>query len=759
MHSGYVDVLIMTALPEELAAVLALGDGGEAEWKRMRDRSGSTYHLRAFTNERGDLFLVAAAWSGQSSATGVRVRAEKLIDELSPGTLALCGTCSGVSGVRPGDVIVADKVIEFDKLGPRAARSSDEPSAEAEAGVRDLGAAWRIDATLITRDIRLGDALVDIRPRSFSQQRRWLLHTLYDYESYEHQFPISHPDRQRMCPDWSEMIRTLRATKDLVDTPGALELTEQGRSFVREERLLNPEGVPDDPPPRIRMGTLVAVAKQPNRSLLQLKLLSIHEKATALDGDSGVFADLGATRSQQTMIVKGVSQMYGERDDSRFSEFAARAAAASLHAILRKSVIPEDRHPAPTSRRDVFLERVSIRDFKSIHQLDIQFTTPSELPGRWTCIAGLNGAGKSAVLQAIALLLLGDRLAQVVGDEWLSRSRRRQGDEPQASWIRATVRSGQELIPLMLPLGAMGVDLAALEEESNYHRMRVFWNARLQSHILLSYGAGRNLSEYRDTRHHEKSLDVRRQMTLFDPLTQVASVDVLLDQGERAKPVLTMLKRLLDAVLDGVALTVEESDAGLQFRCGDAIVPASELPDGFRATIAWLADICAAWHEKAPEEAKDGDPSKIRAIVLIDEIDLHLHARLQRVLVPRLRKALPEVQWIVTTHSPLVISSFDRREIVLLKPGPQGPERHELDRQILGFSTDEVYEYLMEIPPRSAALESEIEGTGGARLAEILAQSPKVNEEQAKQDRAWMDDLARHLRESQTKGDPEDGSP
>ena len=48
--------------------------------------------------------------------------------------------------------------------------------------------------------------------------------------------------------------------------------------------------------------------------------------------------------------------------------------------------------------------------------------------------------------------------------------------------------------------------------------------------------------------------------------------------------------------------------------------------------------------------------------MLIDEIDLHLHPRWQRVALPRLRKVFPKLQFVVTTHSPQVLSSVDNRQ-------------------------------------------------------------------------------------------------
>lgn len=760
MRAGHVDVMIITALPDELTAVLALGVGGEAGWKATRDRSGSTYHVREFVNERGKPFVVAAAWSGQAGAEGVALRTERLIEELDPASLAMCGICAGnPEEVSLGDVIVADKIYSFEgPHNPYGGGGRGAPIPRVDIVEHDLGPAWRIDATFIAREVGLRKALDVVRPVSIEAQQRWLLHALYERETNGGHPPREHPDRRLRCPDWAIVVTNLRSTQEIEGAPGSLELSDAGRARVQEELLLYPDGLPPDPPIRVHVGTLVtttSIVRYPG-DLSEIK--SRIRRVLGIDMEAAFFAAIARKAERRTVVVKAVAERIGGEKDDRYRAFACRASAECVLALLGKLITPEERPPlpAPTSRRDVFLEQIALRNFKNVHHLEIDFAQPSELPGHWTCIAGLNGAGKSAVLQAIALVLLGDRLAPEIGGAWLARARRTVGGESQSAEIRARVRSGQEIFELALPLDETGINQARLATEPTYQQyMRAFWDGRAKSHLLLSYGAGRNLSAYLDSRHATKSDDVRRQMTLFDPLTQVASVEVLLEQGTRAKPVLTMLKRLLDVVLEDV-LSVEETDDGLRFKVGESVVAASELPDGFRATIAWLADLCAAWHEKAPDEAQDGDPSKIRAIVLIDEIDLHLHASLQRVLVPHLRKALPEVQWIVTTHSPLVISSFDRREIVLLEPGPEGPERHELDRQILAFTTDEVYEFLMDVPPHSAALEERFQnGKGDARLAELMAQSPKVSEQQAQEDRAWIEDLARRVREREAKGDPE----
>ena len=90
-----------------------------------------------------------------------------------------------------------------------------------------------------------------------------------------------------------------------------------------------------------------------------------------------------------------------------------------------------------------------------------------------------------------------------------------------------------------------------------------------------------------------------------------------------------------------------------------------QMSDGYRNLIAMVMDfarrlVCANPQVKSPLEETPG-------ILLIDEIELHLHPKWQQTIIPNLRKAFPNTQLIVTTHSPQVLTTVDNRCIRLLK--------------------------------------------------------------------------------------------
>ena len=381
----------------------------------------------------------------------------------------------------------------------------------------------------------------------------------------------------------------------------------------------------------------------------------------------------------------------------------------------------------------LYLESLQLKDFRCFDQLDLRFDRRSSLEGRWTCIAGINGAGKSSVLQALGVALLGNPLAIELGGERLNRMRRLVDNRKRADIrITLTVPQGGRAIPLQLE-----IDEGRIVAHGSLYSGVPSWEG-IRHLVVAGYGATRNLSSRVDSGSENLSRDVRRQITLFDPLSQLAGAEVLLAGRPISEPFLEIFANLLTEVF-GAELQILRSSQGIRFTVEKRdVVEAVDLPDGFRSAAAWIADLCSIWCEKAPTQAATANPADIQAIVLIDEIDLHLHPSLQRALVPRLRKALPKVQWVVTTHSPLVLANFDANEIIALDRDQDGNIR-ELDRQILGFTSDQIYEWLMGTRPMGAEMGEELrksdEGLGEdeEEVARLMRVSPDTNGEAAKQ--------------------------
>lgn len=384
--------------------------------------------------------------------------------------------------------------------------------------------------------------------------------------------------------------------------------------------------------------------------------------------------------------------------------------------------------PASHPQIPLRIDSLEIENFRAFENLRIDFTGESELSGNWTCVAGVNGAGKSTVLQALALLMLGPDRARELGGRRI-QSMRRNGE-------RATLRAqglchGSEL-SLEMTVDDRGPDGSSR-----------FWSEEQHGIVFAGYGATRNLSDVPDLSEH-LSDPVRACMSLFQAMTRLQYADDLLsgsNDGERVRG-RRRFSQLLESVFDGdLAL----SEGGAHFLAKDAIgVRAMDLPDGFRSSVAWMADLCRRWAKTTPR--KRGTLQDMAGLVLVDELDLHLHPSLQRSIVPRLRAALPNVQFVVSSHSPLVLASFDMNELVPLDSREEDGIR-ELDRQILGFTPNEIYEWLLGTTPASAALESELLKASSLgerkRLAQMLKQDPSSGPAEAG---SRLDDLRHRLR-------------
>jgi len=93
-------------------------------------------------------------------------------------------------------------------------------------------------------------------------------------------------------------------------------------------------------------------------------------------------------------------------------------------------------------------------------------------------------------------------------------------------------------------------------------------------------------------------------------------------------------------------------------------VSLSSLGLGYRTVIAWIVDLAARMVERYPSSP---DPLAEPAVVLVDEIDLHLHPKWQRIIMSFLTERFPNTQFIVTAHSPLVVQSARNANLVLLR--------------------------------------------------------------------------------------------
>jgi hypothetical protein len=129
---------------------------------------------------------------------------------------------------------------------------------------------------------------------------------------------------------------------------------------------------------------------------------------------------------------------------------------------------------------------------------------------------------------------------------------------------------------------------------------------------------------------------------------------------ERQSHRLAQVKGLLTSILPDVTNiritqpTEERPTPTVEFETFSGWVPLRALGHGYRSMIAWMVDFASRMVERYPDSP---NPLAEPAVVLVDEIDLHLHPKWQRELTGHLLRLFPNTQFIVTAHSPLIIQA------------------------------------------------------------------------------------------------------
>lgn len=134
----------------------------------------------------------------------------------------------------------------------------------------------------------------------------------------------------------------------------------------------------------------------------------------------------------------------------------------------------------------------------------------------------------------------------------------------------------------------------------------------------------------------------------------------------------------------------------------DASISFDHLSDGQRAVICLVADIARRMCLLNPQLGQDVT-RKTPGIVLIDELDVHLHPAWQRRIVNGLKAAFPEVQFIATSHSPQVLGELRPAEIILLRDG--GTDQPQVS---YGLDSSQVLEEIMGAPSRNLDVEARL---------------------------------------------------
>lgn len=120
----------------------------------------------------------------------------------------------------------------------------------------------------------------------------------------------------------------------------------------------------------------------------------------------------------------------------------------------------------------------------------------------------------------------------------------------------------------------------------------------------------------------------------------------------------------------------------------------NQLSDGEKCLLAMVGDIARRLSIANPGL---DDPLQGEGVILIDELELHLHPKWQRGIIPKLTETFPNCQFIVATHSPQIVSDVQPESIFILKSTDSGVIVEHPDHSF-GRDSNQILEDLMGVP-------------------------------------------------------------
>jgi predicted ATP-binding protein involved in virulence len=370
----------------------------------------------------------------------------------------------------------------------------------------------------------------------------------------------------------------------------------------------------------------------------------------------------------------------------------------------------------------MYIDNLSLTNFRTFRKSRIDFVHPNQdfeklgIPvprlKNVNLLLGNNGLGKTTLLKAIALSALGPAVSS--SGIYANRLVRRE-PVPANSSMSASKKATAERAVLEADFTTHLQDRAApfktiqsrievikrgdLEELKWTHQEDKPWHPIFQSSsdafFFVGYGATRRVEkrERVDMGSRKSSAFDRAQrvQSLFEEAYSLLPLANWLPAMKRSNPgrhkqVCTLINKLMGK--GHYAFTGEMEDGEYLFERGGLHVPFPALSDGYRAFLGWVGDLLYHVCMTAPSGKRLDENC---GMVMVDEIDLHLHPKWQMTVLHTLASELPNIQFIATSHSPLLVGSLEWMNIIVMESGPkQSSVAKRINMPVHGLDADQV---------------------------------------------------------------------
>ena len=353
------------------------------------------------------------------------------------------------------------------------------------------------------------------------------------------------------------------------------------------------------------------------------------------------------------------------------------------------------------------LKKVKIINYRCFKEAEIDFDEHT------TLIVGKNGAGKTAILDAVAVAISTFLLGIDVG---VSRSISKDDARYEFHDLDGTV-DPQHQFPVNIESIGDILDnynvkwVRSLNSESGNTTVKeareltnisksvqnriMTGDKSLNLPLISYYGTGRLYAQKKEKKNIKSLTEFKRQVGYVDCMAaesneklmlnwfQIQTLKSLQEQqrtGKVEKPLLLKtvesaickcFERISGSKNADIVFDLDTHRLVLNFESGDGSLQKfamDEMSDGYKNTLSMIGDIA---YRMAVLNPMLGDKvlEETSGVVMIDEIDLHLHPQWQQTLISDLNTIFPKIQFIVSSHAPAVINSVAKEQIRILDNG------------------------------------------------------------------------------------------
>jgi predicted ATP-binding protein involved in virulence len=383
------------------------------------------------------------------------------------------------------------------------------------------------------------------------------------------------------------------------------------------------------------------------------------------------------------------------------------------------------------------VKRLEMHSFRGIGNLTLEFQTDEP-----NVFIGINGVGKSSILDCLAILiswfiariqfdpdavgsfmksqegsgqLISGQLRDLAKGSSFSEQDIKNGenkihneitillDSQQLKWSLSTIQKGYST--------ELSSNIAELKSVTSEKRRQWQESSKANMPLAIYYPVNRAVLDiplkipselvFRQIDAYEKILDGVR--IGFDSFFQwFRAVEDLENEERRDNSYyrnrqLEAVRQAIYSLLDGFSnLRVRRSPLRMTINKQDQELIVNQLSDGEKCLLAMVGDLARRLAIANPGLP---DPLQGSGVVLIDEIELHLHPKWQREIIPALTRTFPNCQFIVTTHSPQVISEVKPESIYILEKTDDGIIARRPESSF-GRDSNRILEDLMDTPAR-----------------------------------------------------------